>query len=76
MAKDQVTIVIPVLNEEKAIGQVIEELRMGGYSNILVVDGYSTDRTVDTPYMLVMDGDYIYCAKDVARLLNHSERYA
>ena len=105
IAKDQVTIVLPVLNEEKAIGKVIEELRMEGYSNILVVDGYSTDRTVDiargkgaevvfqqvggksgaiktavervdTLYILVMDGDYTYCAKDIERLLNHGKRYA
>lgn len=45
--KDKVTIVLPVLNEEEAIGKVIEELRMEGYSNILVFDGYSKDRTVD-----------------------------
>jgi len=105
VAKDQVTIVLPVLNEEEAIGKVIEELRTEGYSNILVVDGYSKDRTVEvakengielifqhgggktgavktaiehikTPYLLFMDGDWTYCARDIERLLNHSERYA
>ena len=43
--KPNVTIVIPTLNEAEAIGQVIEELRKEDYPNILVVDGYSTDRT-------------------------------
>jgi len=104
-AKDKVTIVLPVLNEEEAIGKVIEELRVEGYSNILVVDGYSKDRTVEvakengvqllfqhgsgktgavktaleyvkTPFLLVMDGDWTYCAKDIERLLNHCERHA
>ena len=30
---------------------------------------------VKTPYLLVMDGDYTYCAKDIERLLNHGDRY-
>lgn len=45
--KDEVTVVLPVLNEEKAIGLVIDELKAKGYRNILVVDGFSTDRTVE-----------------------------
>ena len=44
--KDDVTVVLPTLNEEEAIGQVIHELKQAGYRNILVVDGYSTDATV------------------------------
>jgi dolichol-phosphate mannosyltransferase len=101
-----VTVVIPVKNEASGIGLVIDELLKEGYSNILVVDGYSTDRTlqvvekkngvkiiqqhgkgktgaietavenVTTPYMLVLDGDYTYRAKDIQRLLNHSANYA
>lgn len=43
--KPNVTIVIPALNEAEAISEVIEELRKEDYQNILVVDGYSTDRT-------------------------------
>jgi len=43
--KDDVTIVIPTLNEEEGIGQIIYELKRSGYHNILVVDGYSTDAT-------------------------------
>lgn len=45
VGKDDVTVVLPTLNEEKAIGQVIEELKRLGYRNVLVVDGYSTDGT-------------------------------
>lgn len=44
--KQDITIVLPTLNEEKAIGIVIDELRHEGYTNILVVDGYSKDATV------------------------------
>jgi dolichol-phosphate hexosyltransferase len=43
--KPNVTVAIPTLNEAEAISQVIEEVRKEGYENILVVDGYSTDRT-------------------------------
>ncbi|MBO3840035.1 MAG: glycosyltransferase family 2 protein [Thermoproteota archaeon] len=46
IGKQDVTIVLPTLNEEKAIGIVIDELRQEGYANILVVDGYSKDATV------------------------------
>ena len=44
--KDDVTIVVPVLNEEGAIGMVLDELFSCGYRHILVVDGYSKDKTV------------------------------
>ena len=46
IGKQDVTVVLPTLNEEKAIGIVIDELRNEGYENILVVDGYSKDMTV------------------------------
>ena len=104
--KDQVTVVIPVKDEESAIGKVIDELRAEGYGHILVVDGYSTDKTrdilnqtkgirfisqhgkgktgavktaienVSTPYLLVIDGDYTYPAKDIERMLTHADKYA
>lgn len=106
ITKDQLTIVIPVKNEELAISPVIDELLEEGYSNILVVDGYSIDKTaqillekqtvsfiqqhgkgktgaiktaienVSTPYLLILDGDYTYQAKDIQRLLNHCANYA
>jgi dolichol-phosphate mannosyltransferase len=40
---DLVTVVIPVLNEEKAIGQVIKKVMEEGFYNILVIDGFSSD---------------------------------
>ena len=46
VGKDDVTVVLPTLNEEAAVGQVVHELRQAGYRNILVIDGYSTDGTV------------------------------
>jgi glycosyltransferase involved in cell wall biosynthesis len=44
--RDSVTIVLPTKNEEQAVGSVIDEVRSCGYSKIVVVDGHSTDRTV------------------------------
>jgi len=41
-----VTVIIPTLNEEKNIADVLMELRSIGLSNILVIDGNSKDRTV------------------------------
>lgn len=38
------TVVIPTLNEEKAIGKIVESFRSKGF-DVLVVDGRSTDRT-------------------------------
>ena len=43
--RDQVTVVIPTLDEEEAIGPVIDEVKAAGYDDILVVDGYSKDGT-------------------------------
>nr|WP_232048896.1 glycosyltransferase family 2 protein [Sulfuracidifex tepidarius] len=45
VSKEDVTVVLCTLNEEDAIGKVIDDLFSHGYSNILVVDGYSKDRT-------------------------------
>ena len=45
--KSKITIIIPTLNEEEGIGRVIDEVRSYGYHNIIVVDGGSTDRTVE-----------------------------
>jgi len=47
ISKDDVTIVLPVLNEEEGVSTVIDELLDNGYRNILVVDGYSTDSTAE-----------------------------
>jgi glycosyltransferase involved in cell wall biosynthesis len=40
------TVIIPTLNEERNIEDVIYELKSKGFSNILVIDGNSTDETV------------------------------
>jgi dolichol-phosphate mannosyltransferase len=50
---DLVTVVIPVLNEEKAIARVIRKVKEEGYYNILVVDGFSSD---DTFYQATKNG--------------------
>jgi dolichol-phosphate mannosyltransferase len=47
LLKADSTVVIPVLNEEEAIEKVIDSVRKAGYVNILVVDGHSTDNTVE-----------------------------
>ena len=45
--RDQVTVVIPTLDEEEAIGPLIDEVKAARYGKILVVDGYSKDKTVE-----------------------------
>jgi glycosyltransferase involved in cell wall biosynthesis len=42
-----VTVVVPTLNEEEGIARVIQELQSVGLRNILVIDGYSRDKTVE-----------------------------
>ena len=43
--RDQVTVVIPTLNEAESIGTLIDEAKAHGYDKVLVVDGYSKDDT-------------------------------
>ncbi len=40
-----VLLLIPTLNEEEAIGSLVVEAGKSGFTNILVVDGFSTDGT-------------------------------
>jgi dolichol-phosphate mannosyltransferase len=47
ITNDDVTVIIPTLNEEEAIGYVLEDVLTNGYENILIVDGNSTDRTLE-----------------------------
>ena len=42
---EKVTIILPTLNEEEAVGSVIDEILDVGYKNILIVDGNSIDKT-------------------------------
>jgi len=44
---NKIVVVIPVYNEEKTIGKVIQNLKKEDYNNIIVVDDGSTDRTYD-----------------------------
>jgi dolichol-phosphate mannosyltransferase len=44
--KDEVCILIPTLNEDLTIGDLVREFRELGYTHILVIDGNSTDNTV------------------------------
>jgi dolichol-phosphate mannosyltransferase len=43
----KVCVLIPTLNEEESIESVIKEFRSLGFEKILVVDGHSTDATVE-----------------------------
>ncbi|BCU68072.1 hypothetical protein HS7_15090 [Sulfolobales archaeon HS-7] len=46
ITQEDVTVVLSALNEEEGIGNVLDQLRDCGYTNILVIDGYSRDSTV------------------------------
>ncbi len=45
MTNENVCILLPTLNEEATIGQVIRDFHSEGFDNILVIDGNSKDRT-------------------------------
>lgn len=47
MANEDVCILIPTLNEAATIEQLIKDFRSEGFNNILVIDGHSTDKTVE-----------------------------
>lgn len=95
---DEVCVLIPTLNEAPTIGAVIKEFQQLGYRNILVMDGHSTDKTLEIarglgvtvktqsgkgkgnalleafeqikqPYVILVDGDGTYTAKDAEKLL-------
>jgi len=46
MNKEDVCILIPTLNESKTIEGIVNEFKSMGFSDILVIDGHSTDDTV------------------------------
>ncbi|MEM4854770.1 MAG: glycosyltransferase family 2 protein, partial [Sulfolobales archaeon] len=58
VSREEVTVLIPTLMEEEAIGLVLSELKSEGYTNILVVDGHSTDRTVEIARSMGVDVIY------------------
>lgn len=45
--KVKVSVVIPTLNEERSIGRVLQMLPKGENYEVVIVDGLSTDRTVE-----------------------------
>ncbi|MHC1588628.1 MAG: S-layer glycoprotein N-glycosyltransferase AglJ [Methermicoccaceae archaeon] len=47
ISKDEVCILVPTLNEESTIEGVVREFKAQGFSHVLVVDGHSTDNTVE-----------------------------
>jgi dolichol-phosphate mannosyltransferase len=95
---DEVTVLIPTLNEAPTVGGVIKDFQNLGFRHILVMDGRSTDKTleiarstgvtvktqtgkgkgnaitealeiIDTPYVLLVDGDGTYTARDAEKML-------
>jgi glycosyltransferase (TIGR04182 family) len=98
MKYTDVCVLIPTLNEAATIGSLIKDFRNEGFSNILVIDGNSRDRTreiaeeggakvvlqtrsgkgqamiqafglIESPYVLLVDGDGTYLAKEAPLLL-------
>lgn len=47
MDSDDVCVLIPTLNEAETVGEVIEGFQEQGYTDVLVVDGGSTDGTTE-----------------------------
>jgi glycosyltransferase involved in cell wall biosynthesis len=43
----EITVIVPTLNEEGNIGNAIQQLHYAGFRNVLVIDGNSSDRTVE-----------------------------
>lgn len=43
--QSEILLLIPTLNEEDAIGELVQEAQLAGFTNVLVVDGFSSDRT-------------------------------
>ena len=43
----KVCIALPTRNEEKSVQHMIDSIRKVGLSNIIVIDGFSTDKTVE-----------------------------
>jgi len=99
LLEKDVCILIPTLNEEATVAQLIRDFRSEGFNNIVVIDGHSTDRTreragtegaqvilqkgkgkgqavqqafetLDTEYLVMLDGDGTYLASDVHAMLS------
>ena len=96
--RDEVTVLIPTLNEAPTIQALLQDFSDNGYRHVLVIDGRSTDgtadlardagatvmeqegrgkgnamieafRVIETPYILLLDGDGTYAAEDADRMI-------
>jgi glycosyltransferase involved in cell wall biosynthesis len=74
----KVGIAIPAFNEEKNIGNVLNQLNNMGYENVLVIDGLSKDGTLkvavendylDSDVLVLMDADGSMSAEEVPRFV-------
>lgn len=103
MDRDDVCVLIPTLNEAETVGDVIQGFKDEGFTNLLVIDGGSTDDTgrvaedagarvvqqtgegkgqavqealglIDSPVVVMIDGDGTYLPEEVDRLLDPIER--
>ncbi|KAF5052386.1 Undecaprenyl-phosphate 4-deoxy-4-formamido-L-arabinose transferase [anaerobic digester metagenome] len=96
--RDEVTVLIPTLNEAPTIQALIRDFADHGYRHVLVIDGNSADgtaelaevagarvlvqegrgkgdavveafREIETPYVLMLDGDGTYDPADADRMV-------
>ena len=47
LLEDMIEVILPTLNEEKGLSVVINKFKKQGIKNFIVIDGHSTDRTVE-----------------------------
>ncbi len=55
--KERICVVVPAYNEERSISKVLDDLKKEGYSNIVVIDDGSKDRTYQ---IAASKGVYVY----------------
>lgn len=57
MVKLTVSVIIPTRNEERCIGRVLQEIPRSIVNEVIVVDGHSTDKTVNEAKSQLKPGD-------------------
>lgn len=68
-----ISVIIPTLNEESTIGGLLEALQADGFTEILVADGGSTDRTRQ---IASQSATVIECPRGRAAQMNHAAQAA